>query len=67
MTVWNVKLEVLGFESKEAAKAFQDALQKAFCAMPEAEGYEAISSYYEDKDCEALASFNQEIETLTAQ
>ena len=38
-TYWKVQMAVFAFETEAQAKAFNNALIDAFCAMPESEGY----------------------------
>ena len=41
MQYWVVKLEAAAFDTEAEARAFQEALEKAFMQMPEAEGIAA--------------------------
>lgn len=36
---WEVEMKVFAFDTEAEARAFNDALIDAFCAMPEADGF----------------------------
>jgi alkanesulfonate monooxygenase SsuD/methylene tetrahydromethanopterin reductase-like flavin-dependent oxidoreductase (luciferase family) len=36
---WEVEMKVFAFDTEAEARAFNDALIDAFCAMPQAEGF----------------------------